>query len=233
MSNRSRGERSVTSVVNPKIKLSPDDKLLTLTLFIRYQKTNEVGRVLGISPAAVRDRLYALGVKIRTRGDIKTNVVELNGQQFLLALSTRLQAAAKDPSVSYIASRPWTDAEDALVISDTPTKDLAVLLGRSKSSIKARRLRLPPFADRQRRRRWSQSEDELVLTSPKSPAELAETMDRTRAAIGMHRYRLRHSTAQLWPACPDPAQPARSGHAPTFPLNFFIDYYMVSLVPTH
>jgi len=93
MSNKSRHTRGKGGVLNPRQKLTAAEKLETLELYLLHQNTNRVADRLGISGPAVRDRLYAMGV--RTRGDgVAADVVTLNGKEFLADLQRVLRRAS-------------------------------------------------------------------------------------------------------------------------------------------
>ena len=116
---------------------------------MRIQNTNLVGARLGISGAAVRDRLYAMGIRMRPMGYSEVDVVTLNGKEFLLAVIRELEEAAGDPVRQLPVARNWTAEEDSLLNSGAHTDaELSLLLGRSPSSIWGRR-------HRQRKRLWS------------------------------------------------------------------------------
>lgn len=66
MGNRSRRQRARTH--GPKPHISRQDQIRTVALYIRLESSRRVGEELGISAAAVRDRLYALGVELRPQG---------------------------------------------------------------------------------------------------------------------------------------------------------------------
>ena len=66
MSNRSRQERARLTPSKPHITAA--EQLRTVELYLRTQSTALVGAELGISAAAVRDRLYALGLELRPPG---------------------------------------------------------------------------------------------------------------------------------------------------------------------
>lgn len=95
MSNTGRGEHG-KSVSRSRSKVGPEVKLETLRLYLLYQNSNTVGEKLGISGAAVRDRLYAMGVK--TRSSPGEDVVVLNGKEFLDDLRRRLREMLDEPN---------------------------------------------------------------------------------------------------------------------------------------
>jgi hypothetical protein len=141
MSNKLRGERAAGLISN-RTHITPADQLKTLHLYIRYQNSNLVGRVLGISGSAVRDRLYAMGIKLRPPGYNTVDVVTLNGKDFLLQAIRELKAAASDPARQKAPAGPWTNEEDALLGSGLAVSELEQLLGRSHRAVYLRRYHL-------------------------------------------------------------------------------------------
>jgi len=129
MSNKSRNERAATDDFGGRQKVTPAQKLETLELYIRHQSSQRVGELLGISAAAVRDRLFAMKVRLRSRSDRSTDVVSLNGEEFLNDLKRKLRAAMAEASASTSRRyQPWTPEEDAAVMrSDRPAAELAAV----------------------------------------------------------------------------------------------------------
>lgn len=66
MSNLSRNQRARKQRPTPKI--SRTEQIRTVELYLDTESSNRAGEELGLSGAAVRDRLFALGVPLRPQG---------------------------------------------------------------------------------------------------------------------------------------------------------------------
>jgi hypothetical protein len=73
-------------------RVSAEDLLRTLDLYIKHQKSSDVARALNLTSAAVAYRMRMLGVQLR-RGGQPATVEELNGREFLDSLRHYLQAS--------------------------------------------------------------------------------------------------------------------------------------------
>lgn len=93
MSNRSREQRA--HIRRPTPKVSAAEQLRTLDLYFALNSSSRASEKLGISAAAVRDRLYALGVELIPRGYRRVSAADCNDPDVIRELRVRLIAEAR------------------------------------------------------------------------------------------------------------------------------------------
>jgi hypothetical protein len=195
LSNKTRQERAPGAILGVKRKVTAAEKLATLELYIRHHNTNIVGEKLGISGAAVRDRLYAMNVRLLPQGFPHHNdVVAVNGKEFIRKLKRELRAAVGDQDVVSIM-RPWTAAEEALLHTAASHAQLAAQLNRTVRAVRRRRSKLRGPSGKIKRR-WAPWEDAIVLQYQRSVASVATELGRTVSSVNTRRSRLRQEAVQ-------------------------------------
>ncbi len=92
MANKARKRKQE---VPGRSKISAQEKLHTLNLYLNLGNSNRVAERLGISGAAVRDRLYAMGVKTPGPGEHDLGPMDVNTVKEIARLRMRLHIRAQ------------------------------------------------------------------------------------------------------------------------------------------